>query len=63
MQKQVDMINKQLNMGVSIENIVSDVDISSSLQNSSVEVKNKVSWEGLDMTVFVYVANETWKDH
>lgn len=42
-QKQVDMINKQLNMGVSVENIVSDVDISSSLQNSSREIKNKVS--------------------
>lgn len=40
--KQVDMINKQLNMGVSIDNIVSDIDISSALQNSSVDVPNKV---------------------
>lgn len=42
--KQVEMINSNLNMGVAVEKIVSDVDIRSSFQNSMTDVFSKVQY-------------------
>ncbi len=41
-QKQVEFINSELNMGVNVENIISDADVAASLQNASAESTEKV---------------------